>query len=409
MVSSTPGMILSISATGLESLLVAAIKRVTSLVLEGQNLTFAIGVNNFSGPIPNSLSNASQLQIVDISSNDFPIFSTKLSYLYLGENEITGIIPAALDNLINLIGLCMEDNYFTGEIPGTIGDCLSLEYLYMQGNFFQGTIPSSLASLKGLRYLDLSRNNLNPLSPILESFFQGEVPKRGVFANVSALSLFGNSKLCSGITKLGLPKCPTRILKKVKSHTLKLLVVIACVVPLLLILIFFLIRWMRKLRCRPSFAPLEMNHLLKVSYKDFYQSTDGFSSSNLIGSGAFGSVYKGFLPQVKRLVAVKVLSLKRTGSIKSFMAECNSLGIIRHQNLVKLVTCCSSLGYKSNAFKALIFEYMGSGSLEKWLHPCEGGENQKRSLNLLQRLNIAIDVASALHYLHDLWKAYHSL
>ncbi|KAL7173205.1 hypothetical protein ACSBR2_032639 [Camellia fascicularis] len=43
---------------------------------------------------------------------------------------------------------------------------------------------------------------------------------------------------------------------------------------------------------------------------------------------------------------------------------------------------------------------MLNGSLEKWLHP-EEGQSQQRSLSILQRMNIAIDVASALDYLHN--------
>ncbi|KAJ9167372.1 hypothetical protein P3X46_022031 [Hevea brasiliensis] len=380
--------------------------------------------NKLEGSIPSSIRNCQHLYAVHIAENrlsgELPeevLGLTSLSkILNLSFNSFTGHLPTEVGKLKNVNTLDISENNLSGEIPETIGGCLSLEYLYMQGNFFQGTIPSSLASLKGLQYLDLSRNNLSgqipkdlqeiPYLQYLNLSFndlEGEVPERGVFTNASALSLIGNNKLCGGVPELGLPKCPTKILKKVKSHTLKLVVAIVCVVPTLLsILIFFLIRWMRKSRTKPSVAPLEMNHLLKVSYKDLYQGTDGFSCSNLIGSGGFSSVYKGFLPQVQTPVAVKVLNLEQTGAIKSFMAECNSLGNIRHRNLVKLVTCCSSLDYKTNAFKALIFEYMGNGSLEKWLHPCAEGENQKRSLNLLQRLNIAIDVASALHYLHDL-------
>ncbi|XP_061999520.1 probable LRR receptor-like serine/threonine-protein kinase At3g47570 [Rosa rugosa] len=95
--------------------------------------------------------------------------------------------------------------------------------------------------------------------------------------------------------------------------------------------------------------------------------------------------------------SIKVLNLQLKGASKSFMAECNALRNIRHMNLVKILTCCSSTDYNGNDFKALVFEYMLNGSLEEWLHR----ENQSRSLNLLQRLNIAVDVASALCYLHD--------
>ncbi|XP_021663665.2 probable LRR receptor-like serine/threonine-protein kinase At3g47570 [Hevea brasiliensis] len=59
------------------------------------------------------------------------------------------------------------------------------------------------------------------------------------------------------------------------------------------------------------------------------------------------------------------------------------------------------MDYKLNEFKALIFEFMGNGSLQKWLHPNTDGTKQSRNLNLLQRLNVAVDVASALQYLHE--------
>ncbi|KAJ9130620.1 hypothetical protein P3X46_034308, partial [Hevea brasiliensis] len=44
---------------------------------------------------------------------------------------------------------------------------------------------------------------------------------------------------------------------------------------------------------------------------------------------------------------------------------------------------------------------MENGSLEMWLHPEGNGYSQRKKLNFFQRLCIAIDVASALHYLHD--------
>ncbi|KAG8633671.1 probable LRR receptor-like serine/threonine-protein kinase At3g47570 [Manihot esculenta] len=382
---------------------------------------FSLLENKLEGSIPSSIRNCQHLYSLYLAENRLSgelskevLGLTSLSkVLNLSHNSFSGNLPTEVGKLKNLNTLDVSQNNLSGEIPRTIGDCLSLESLHMQGNFFQGTIPSSLASLKGLQYLDLSQNNLSGQIPkdlqaisylqyLNLSFndLEGEVPKKGVFANVSAFSLIGNNKLCGGVPELGLPDCPTRIMKKMKSRTLKLVIAIACGVSfVVLIMIIFLICWMKKLRSKPSSASSAMNHLLKVSYKDLYQATDGFSSCNLIGSGFFSFVYKGFLPQVEGEVAIKVLNLEQTGGIKSFMAECSTLGTIRHRNLVKLITCCSSIDYKSNEFKALILEYMENGSLEKWLHP---SENQPRSLNLLQRLNIVIDVASALHYLHDL-------
>ena len=76
-----------------------------------------------------------------------------------------------------------------------------------------------------------------------------------------------------------------------------------------------------------------------------HQATNGFSLNNLIGYGSFGSLYKGVLNQEEILVAIKVLNLQTKGATKSFMVECNVLRNVRHRNLVKILTCCSSINY----------------------------------------------------------------
>jgi serine/threonine protein kinase len=121
----------------------------------------------------------------------------------------------------------------------------------------------------------------------------------------------------------------------------------------------------------------------------------------LIGSGSFGSVYNGVLDQEERLVVVKVLNLEKKGAPKSFVAECNVLRNVRHRSLIKILTCCSSINYNGDEFKALVFEFMTNGNLDMWLHPMTDSGNQSKQLSVLQRLIIAIDVASALNYLHN--------
>ncbi|GAV76585.1 Pkinase_Tyr domain-containing protein [Cephalotus follicularis] len=96
------------------------------------------------------------------------------------------------------------------------------------------------------------------------------------------------------------------------------------------------------------------------------------------------------------------------------MAECEALKSLRHRNLVKVLTTCSSVDYHGNDFKALVYEYMVNGSLEDWLHPTVGInevdeaprnldflQTLTRNLDFLQRLTIAIDIAHALEYLHN--------
>jgi serine/threonine protein kinase len=145
----------------------------------------------------------------------------------------------------------------------------------------------------------------------------------------------------------------------------------------------------------PTTDPLD-----KVSYQDLHNGTDGFSAGNLVGLGSFGSVYKGTLASEDKVVAIKVLNLQKKGAHKSFIAECNALKNMRHRNLVKILTCCSSTDYKGQEFKALVFEYMSNGSLEQWLHPGTLNAGNQRMLDLDQRFNIIVDIASVLHYLH---------
>lgn len=95
--------------------------------------------------------------------------------------------------------------------------------------------------------------------------------------------------------------------------------------------------------------------LPNVTCRALFEATRGFTPNNLIGSGSFGSVYKAILDGEDKIVAVKVLNLEKKGASKGFIAECKALSTIRHQNLVKILTACSSLDYNGNDFKALVF------------------------------------------------------
>ncbi|KAL6127693.1 hypothetical protein ACLB2K_071056 [Fragaria x ananassa] len=408
--------LLSLSANRLSGWIPSSLGNLTQL------FQLLISENELEGSIPPTIGNCQNLQWIDLSDNKLlggyipsqviGLFS--LNYLNLSHNSLTGSLPVEVGKLKNTNTLDISYNTLTGEIPLVIGSCLSLELLYLQGNLFQSMIPFSLASLKGLQYLDLSRNNLSsqipkdlkrlPFLVYLNLSFndlEGEVPKEGVFRNTSATSLDGNTKLCGGVPELQLPACTIIVLKKreVTGFKLKFTIsfVVGCSLLFAVLLVFY---WRRKTqKKKPIFAVSSINFLSKVSYQTLHQATGRFSPSNQIGSGGFGSVYKGIIDEEENnIVAIKVLNLQLRRVSKSFMAECNALRNIRHRNLLKILTCCSSTDHNGNDFKALVFEYMSNGNLEERLHR----ENQfAGSLNLVQRLNIAVDVASALCYLHD--------
>lgn len=393
-----------------------------------RNLSFLLilelGNNRISGTIPSSLGDLKQLAELHLYQNNLTgnipkqLFDlTSLSVvLDLSHNHLVGPIPPGVGNLKTLTKFDVSDNNFSGEIPNDVGRCVSLEYLYMQDNLFQGSIPKTLETLKGLRKVDLSGNNLSGKIPIwLQNFqleklnlsfnhFEGEVPRNGVFANSSAISLVGNSNsLCGGIIELKLPKCPNAISKKHKKRLLVFKILISavagvfCLAVLLFAIFCFLSR--RRNQHTSDSEPTWSKTLPKVSYELLLKATEGFSPSHLIGTGSFGTVYKGILNQDGRtVIAIKVLNLHRHGASKSFKAECQALKTIRHRNLLKVITSCSSIDFQGNDFRAIVYEFMENGSLEKWLHQVSG---QPPRLTLLQRLNILIDVALALDYLHN--------
>ncbi|XP_010905353.1 receptor kinase-like protein Xa21 [Elaeis guineensis] len=378
--------------------------------------------NDLQGGIPGSLGNCQSLNTIDLSGNQLSgsipgevlSLSSLSYYLGLSSNFLYGLLPASVGKLINLQTLNISNNRLSGEIPTTIGDCLELEYLYLGGNFFQGFIPSSLGNLKGIIVLDLSLNNLSgPFPDFLADLhylqhlnisfndLDGEVPKEGVFNNASAISILGNDKLCGGISDLHLPACPSQTSKKKKSLVLKIIVPIICgILSLILLSSLLITSYLKRNSKKSSYSTPSMDLLKKVSYTELRKATNDFSCSNLIGKGTFGSVYRGILGD-DETVAIKVLNLQLQGAFKTFKAECEALRNIRHRNLVKIITTCASVDSRGNDFRALVFQFMPNGSLEKWLHARSDEKFHLKKLSLIERLNIAIDVAAALNYLHN--------
>ncbi|XP_050282996.1 probable LRR receptor-like serine/threonine-protein kinase At3g47570 [Quercus robur] len=388
-------------------------------------LELYLGDNNLQGSIPSSLSQCQNLITFHLPHNNLSgIISSQvigLSFspnsLDLSGNQFTGVLPMEIGNLKNLEHLDISENMLFGKIPASLASCVKLEFLALRRNFFQGVVPSSWESLRGLEHLDLSNNNFSGMIPkFLESFdflkllnlsynhFEGEVPTNGVFKNASATSIKGNGKLCGGIPKFQLPDCNNKKSKKKKlTPMLKLIIFILFgLLGISLILSSLFLCSLRKKR-KENTSSNSINLFLDVSYQSLLNATDGFSSANLVGVGSFGSVYKGILNQYSHTVAIKVLNLARRGASKSFKAEFESLRNIGHQNLVKLLTAYSGIDDQGQNFKALVYEFFGNGDLDEWLHPTpitnESFENP-RKLSLIQRLNIAIDIATALDYLH---------
>ncbi|KAL7195081.1 hypothetical protein ACSBR1_035318 [Camellia fascicularis] len=266
--------------------------------------------NNLSGSIPREVIGLSSLSIS----------------LDLSGNCLTGPIPLEVGNLRNLVELNLSYNKLSGEIPTSLGSCHTLEYLYLDNNALIGAIPQSLSSLKGIEELGLSHNNLTGEIPkFLNSFpflsivnlsfndLEGEIPTWGVFQNATAILVSGNNKLCGGIPTLQLQSF-------VSKKARKLIISIVCgVLGIIFALSVLLLCWLRKIRKQSIVASCLMDSPMDISYRELFKSTNGFSSDNLIGSGSFGSIYKGIFHPNEKFIAVKLLDQENRGASRSLL------------------------------------------------------------------------------------------
>lgn len=132
----------------------------------------------------------------------------------------------------------------------------------------------------------------------------------------------------------------------------------------------------------------------RYSYKTLYKATKGFKDKQLLGSGGFGKVYKGTLPNTNEEIAVKKVSHETDQGMKEFVAEIVSMGRLRHRNLVRLLGYC-----RRRKELLLVYDYMPKGSLDRFLF-----NHENPSLNWSQRFQIIRGVASAILYLHEEWE-----
>ncbi|KAI3411636.1 Protein kinase domain-containing protein, partial [Psidium guajava] len=403
------------------------IQKLENLILIGME------ENLFTGQIPASIGLMKNLQVLSIFGNKFSgkiphsignltsLVELGLNWLDLSANKLAGPIPLELGKMRQITHLDLSDNRLSGELPSSLVSCVSLEFLYLSRNLLKGSIPSSLKSLKGIQELDLSRNNftgnipdflssLTFLKKLNLSFndLEGEVPEGGIFKNASEISIAGNSNLCGGLAALHLQKCtPPRVhsRKSWRRLYIRIMIILAasggtCAILLCSILVLYRRKSVRRKKSFETTPAEDEKKFQKITYAELSRATDGFSPAKNIGTGSYGSVYKGCIREL--VVAVKVLDLQQRGASKSFIAECEALRLIRHRNLLRIVTSCSSIDFFGNEFKALVYDYMPNGSLEKWLHVDNADDENpgRRQLSFVQRVSIAIDIAQALDYLH---------
>ncbi|KAL7211483.1 hypothetical protein ACSBR2_014366 [Camellia fascicularis] len=335
------------------------------------------------GNIPSEIGNLSNLAFLRLQQNDLTgsIPSTvkvlgKLQVLYLSDNRLQGSLPDGLCQFENMGDLRLNHNELSGLIPECLGNITSLRYLYLDSNKLSSGIPTSLRNLKDILEINMSTNSLNgnlPLglgnlkvailidlsmnqfigeipSTIIETLshlsylnvsfnkLRGQIPIGGPFANFTIQSFMSNEALC-GAPKFQVPPChtgsPNHLRKKRVALVLYILLPIAFIL-LATTFVFLLTRSRKRNKTPANFDLLPTITPPRITYQQLFQATNGFSESNLLGMGSFGSVYKAILEDTT-ILAIKVFNLEVEGAFKSFDIECEIMRSILIFGIAKLL------------------------------------------------------------------------
>jgi len=176
-------------------------------------------------------------------------------------------------------------------------------------------------------------------------------------------------------------KFPMQVVPIVVSCSILFMLAVVCVS-------WFVI--MRKRRSDDGFGFNGAAMPRRFGYNELAAATNGFSDDRRLGEGGTGQVYKGFLSDPGRVVAVKRIFSDVEDSERIFRNEVKILSGLVHRNLVQFMGWCHEQGEL-----LLVFEYMSKGSLDTHIF------GNRRTLTWGVRYNIALGVARALRYLHE--------
>ncbi|MCO5576335.1 hypothetical protein L7F22_030144 [Adiantum nelumboides] len=352
--------------------------------------------NYLNGPIPSTIGDLEHLLTLDLS-----------------KNKLKGPIPVEFGNLRVITRMDLSYNHLSGYIPAQLGQLQELYFLFLNNNNLSGSIPQELSNCLSLIALNFSYNNLS-----------GEIPVARNFSRFSTESYRGNKGLCG--EKIGLqcgPYSPPS--KGIESKKLYIGLGLSAAICALGFLGWWLWKSSQQ-HCEfgsnertgkptqgnitPTVQEALINHgpltsivtsglprivilhmdLAGHSYDDIMRLTENLGQKHVIGFGGSSStVYKCTLKS-GRTVAVKKLYSHYQQNDREFEAELDTVGRIKHRNLVSL------LGYLlSSQGNLLFYDFMENGSLWDILHGAK-----KMKLDWDMRLNIALGAAKGLAYLH---------
>ncbi|EFJ32852.1 hypothetical protein SELMODRAFT_406794 [Selaginella moellendorffii] len=325
--------------------------------------------NSLSGsPVPLGISQSKTLEVLWLEQNNFsgPISSevgqlSNLLMLSLASNKLTGHIPASLGKLTNLVGLDLGLNALSGRIPDELADLSSIQFLFLSGNRMEQRIPGWIGNLSRLRAVDLSFNR-----------FSGSIPT--AWSNSTLTSLSPSLGFCGfWVLFIILIRKRQKLLSQEEDED----------------------EYSKKKRYLNSSEVSNMSEgVAWIHPNELMSATSNYSHANIIGDGGFGIVYKAILADGSAVAVKKLITDGGFGmqGEREFLAEMQTLGKIKHKNLVCLK------GYSCDGKdRILVYKYLKNGNLDTWLHCRDAGV---KPLDWKTRFHIILGAARGITFLH---------
>ncbi|CAK9258928.1 unnamed protein product, partial [Sphagnum jensenii] len=280
-------------------------------------------------------------------------------------------------------------NYnLTGDIPEVLNNLTMLTTLRLQNNQISGPIPAWLGSLNSLQELDLSNNNLSGSIPLT-------LLQKGVAFQASGnpyLNCVGSMENCLQSPTSSPTSLPASSRNNVHGKN-NLPVIIGAIMGGLLVVVSIALVLLY-LACLLRHRELEYHGgpqvVREYSLEEVTAMTNNFEK--LLGKGGFGLVHYGRQPNGLEVAVKRLSSTSHQGAVE-FFNEVDLLSTVHHKNLVSLIGYC-----QQDKERILIYEYMPNGTLRESLYGTERA--LENPLNWKTRLNIALNAAQGLEYLH---------
>ncbi|KAK3157674.1 hypothetical protein QOZ80_2AG0125950 [Eleusine coracana subsp. coracana] len=157
-----------------------------------------------------------------------------------------------------------------------------------------------------------------------------------------------------------------------------------------------------------SSAGVAVDDVLEVTLHELKKATRSFSEKMLIGEGRYAKVYKASLPSGMTVAAKRLgtpsVQRRKASDVAFLMRQVSAAARLRHENVVQLLGYCLTAD-----LHVLLYEYADVGTLHDALHgPRPAGAGRvspspvmTTTLSWAQRVQIALDAAKGLAYLHE--------